>query len=75
MQVVSKYKGALFVACEQEALPRFLAPDEFAQASSGWYYNMSSRVIEIKLPKPAKENFSLMVSTEHFDLIGMENNG
>lgn len=75
VQVVSKYKGALFVACEQEALPRFLAPDEFAQASSGWYYNMSSRVIEIKLPKPAKENFSLMVSTEHFDLIGMENNG
>lgn len=75
VKVVSKNKGALFVACDQEALQHFLTLDEFAQANSGWYYNMSSRVIEIKLPKKEKESFSLMVSTEHFDLIGMENNG
>lgn len=75
VQVVSKLKGALFVSCEGEELTRYLVPDDFAAADSGWYYNMSSRVIEIKCRKPQQDKFTLVVSTKHFDLIGMENNG
>ena len=75
MQVVSKTKGALFVSCDGQELTRYLVADDFHEAESGWYYNMSSRVIEIKCRKPAKDDFTMVVSTKHFDLIGMENNG
>ena len=75
VQVVSKTKGALFVSCDGQELTRYLVADDFHEAESGWYYNMSSRVIEIKCRKPAKDDFTMVVSTKHFDLIGMENNG
>lgn len=76
LKVVSKEKGALYVKCADTTLKRFLVPDDFAQAESGWYYNMSERVIEIKCQKPQPaDDFTIEVSTKHFDLIGMENNG
>lgn len=74
-RVVSKHKGALQVLCDGVELKRFLVPDDFHKAESGWCYNLSSRVIEFKCKKPNKDNFKLIVSTKHFDLIGMENNG
>ncbi len=75
LKVVSPYKGALQVLCDNIELKRFLVPDDFKLSQSGWYYNLSSRVIEIKCVRPHKDNFSIIVSTKHFDLIGMENNG
>ncbi len=75
LKVLSPYKGALHVTCDNQELKRFLVPEDFKQATSGWYYNLSSRVIEIKCDRPAKDNYSIIVSTKHFDLIGMENNG
>ena len=75
LQVVSKHKGALFVSCAGEELPRFLIGDDFAASEQGWYYDMSSRVIKIKCHKPQQDDFKIIVSTKHFDLIGMENNG
>lgn len=75
LKVVSKEKGALYVAVDHQNLKRFLVREDFNEANSGWFYNMSSRTIEIKCDKPPKDDFTIVVSTKHFDLIGMENNG
>ena len=45
--------------------------DNWEEAESGWYYNMSDRTIWVKCPKPKKDDFDIVVSTEKFDLIGM----
>lgn len=39
--------------------------------SPGWYYNLSDRIIWVKFNKPAKKDFTVTISTEKFDLIGM----
>lgn len=75
LRVVSKEKGALYVACDNTKLQRFLVKDDFLKSESGWFYNLSSRIIEVKCHKPQHDNFKIYVSTKHFDLIGMENNG
>ena len=38
---------------------------------SGWYYELSDRSILVKCPKPKKDSFEIVISTEKFDLIGM----
>ena len=45
--------------------------DLLVSAESGWYYNLSDRTIWAKFNKPAKKDFTVTVSTEKFDLIGM----
>ena len=71
MKLISKNKGAYWVSVDGEKIPRFLVRDNWLEAESGWYYNLSDRTIWIKFPNPAKNNFDVVVSTEKFDLIGM----
>ena len=71
LKVVSKEKGAFWVSVDGEQIPRFLVQDNWEEAESGWYYNMSDRTIWVKCPKPKKDDFDIVVSTEKFDLIGM----
>ena len=71
LRVVSKEKGAFWVSVDGEQIPRFLVRDNWEQAQSGWYYNLSDRTIWVKCPKPRKDAFDIVVSTEKFDLIGM----
>ena len=75
LTVLSPFKGALFVSCAGVQLKRYLVPDEFDKAESGWYYNLSSRTIQIKCDRAKSDDYSVIVSTKNFDLIGMENNG
>ena len=71
LKVVSKSKGAYWVSVDGERIPRFLVRDNWEEAEAGWYYNLSDRTVWIKCPKPAKDDFDIVVSTEKFDLIGM----
>lgn len=72
---VSPHKGALMVTLDGRALKRFLIDDDYYSAAEGWYYNASKRLVQVKYRKPQSAEYGVMVSTEHFDLIGMENNG
>ena len=71
LKVVSKEKGAFWVSVDGRQIPRFLVRDNWEEAESGWYYNLSDRTIWVKCPKPQKNDFDMVVSTEKFDLIGM----
>ena len=71
LRVVSKAKGAFWVSADGRQLPRFLVRDNWEEAEEGWYYNLSDRTIWVKCPKPDKDAFDIVVSTEKFDLIGM----
>ena len=71
IRLVSKKKGAFWVTADGEQIPRFLVRDNWEESESGWYYELSDRSILVKCPKPAKDRFEIVVSTEKFDLIGM----
>ena len=71
LKVISKTKGAFWVSVDGRQIPRFLVRDNWEEAESGWYYNLSDRTVWVKCPKPTKDDFDIVVSTEKFDLIGM----
>ena len=71
ISLISKEKGAYWVSVDGEKLTQYLVRDYWEDAESGWYYSMSDRTIRIKFPKPEKDSFDVVVSTEKFDLIGM----
>src|SRR5699024_6775231 len=72
LEVVSKNKGALWVTLENENLERYLNESDWEEAEEGWYYSLSNRIINIKFKKPLRYSFDVIVSTEKFDLIGMD---
>ena len=45
--------------------------DVWEESDRGWYYELSDRSILVKTPKPDKDRFEIVISTEKFDLIGM----
>ena len=52
---------------------QFLTKESFEEAESGWYLTTTSdRIIRVKCPKPEKDSFTVVISCEKFDLIGME---
>ena len=71
IKLVSKKKGAFWASVEGEQLTRYIVRDGWEEAESGWYYNLSDRTIWVKFNKPAKKDFTVTISTEKFDLIGM----
>ena len=71
IRLVSKKKGAFWVTVDGQQIPRFLVRDNWEESESGWYYELSDRSILVKCPKPEKEHFEIVISTEKFDLIGM----
>ena len=64
-------KGALWASVDGQQLPQFIVRDAWEAAESGWYYNLPDRTIWVKFAKPAKKDFTVTISTEKFDLIGM----
>ena len=54
-----------------EQIPRYLVRDRWEESNVGWYYELSDRSILVKTPKPKKDSFEIVISTEKFDLIGM----
>ena len=71
MKVVSKQKGAFWVTVDGEQIPRYIVQDVYDSVDTGWFYNLSDRTIRIKFAMPKKKDFTVVVSTEKFDLIGM----
>ena len=71
LRVLSKDKGAYWVTVDGERIPRYIVRDNWEEAEYGWYYHLSDRTVWIKCPKPKKNTFDIVVSTERFDLIGM----
>ena len=71
IRLVSKKKGAFWVTVDGEQIPRYLVRDVWEESDRGWYYELSDRSILVKTPKPDKDRFEIVISTEKFDLIGM----
>ena len=71
LKLVSKKKGALWASVDGQQLSQYIVRDGWEAAESGWYYNLPDRTIWVKFAKPAKKDFTVTVSTEKFDLIGM----
>lgn len=71
LRLVSKKKGAFWVSVDGQRIDRYIVRDAFEEAESGWFYDLSERVICLKCLKPEKNEFEIVVSTEKFDLIGM----
>ena len=71
LRVISKQKGALWVSVDGKKIKRYLVKSQWEKAEEGWYYNLSDRTILINTAVPKKDNFDIIVSTEEFDLIGM----
>ncbi|MCR5537120.1 MAG: DUF4968 domain-containing protein [Succinivibrio sp.] len=74
LKVVSLKRSALYVAVNGEKLPQFLIEDDFKASSQGWFYANEENLIYIKYPALSSD-YTVEVSSEKFDLIGMENNG
>lgn len=71
IRLISKEKGAYWVEVDGQRIKQYLVRDAWQEAESGWYYHLSDRTICVKCPKPKKNDFSIVISTEKFDLIGM----
>ena len=71
LRVVSKEKGAYWVTVDGRQIPRYIVRDNWEEADEGWYYELADRTILVKCAKPQAKDFEIVVSTEKFDLIGM----
>lgn len=71
IRLVSKAKGAYWVTVDGKPVQRTIVREAFDAADCAWYYNMSDRTIWVKYPKPAKDSYDVVISTEKFDLVGM----
>ncbi len=71
LRFVSKRKGAYWVTVDGESVPQFIIRELWEQAESGWFYNLSDRTVWVKFKKPQSSDFTVVISTEKFDLIGM----
>ena len=66
-----KVEEGSLVTVDGKPITRYIVRDAWEEAESGWYYNLSDRTIWLKTPKPKKNDFDIVISTEKFDLIGM----
>ena len=71
LRLVSKAKGAYWVTVDGKPVQRTIVREAFDAADCAWYYNLSDRTIWVKYPKPAKDDYDVVISTEKFDLVGM----
>ena len=70
LTIVNKEKCPYWVKTAGRPLEHFLDRTKFERADSGWYYSQTKRAVEIRTEYPA-EDFTVQVSFEEFDLIGM----
>lgn len=55
---------------EKRELTHYFNEDKFLEADEGWYYSMSRRAAIVKYDKP-QDDYTLRVSFETFDVVGM----
>ena len=70
VEAVRKDRSPFWVSLGNRRLEHFLNRKKFDSASEGWYYSQTKRAVLVKYENP-RENYSLNISFEDFDLIGM----
>ncbi len=70
VEMIRKDRSPFWVALGGRKLEHFLNRRKFEAASEGWYYSQTKKAVLVKYPNP-KEDITLTVSFEDFDLIGM----
>ena len=70
VEMIRKDRSPFWVALGSDKLEHYLNRKKFEAASSGWYYSQTRKAVLVKYPNP-KQNVTLTVSFEDFDLIGM----
>ena len=70
VEMIRKDRSPFWVALGEEKLEHFLNRRKFEAAEKGWYYSQSKKAVLVKYPNP-KQDITLTVSFEDFDLIGM----
>lgn len=70
VEMIRKDRSPFWVALGNRKLEHFLNRKKFETASEGWYYSQTKKAVLVKYANP-KEDTTLTVSFEDFDLIGM----
>ena len=70
VEMIRKDKSPFWVALGDRKIEHFLNRKKFEAASEGWYYSQSKKAVFVKYTNP-KQDTTLTVSFEDFDLIGM----
>lgn len=70
LDIINRDKGPLWVGIGDTKLKQFLHRDRWEQAEEGWYYSNSKRSALVKY-KERQGSYTVSVSFEQFDLIGM----
>ena len=70
VEMIRKDKSPFWVALGDHKIEHFLNRRKFEAASEGWYYSQSKKAVFVKYANP-KQDTTLTVSFEDFDLIGM----
>ena len=70
LDVVYPQNAPLAVLLDGQMLPHYLYDKKYEEADCGWYYNLSTKSVEIKYPSPMKDH-QIFIMTNAYDLIGM----
>ncbi len=70
VEMIRKDRSPFWAALGDRKLPHYLNRRKFDAAAEGWYYSQSKRAVLVKYLNP-KQDTTLTVSFEDFDLIGM----
>ncbi len=70
VEMIRKDRSPFWVALGEEKLEHFLNRRKFEAAEKGWYYSQTKKAVLVKYPNP-KQDVTMTVSFEDFDLIGM----
>ncbi|MBQ9594909.1 MAG: hypothetical protein IJR35_03530, partial [Synergistaceae bacterium] len=70
VEMIRKDRSPFWVRLGNRKIEHYLNRRKFEAASEGWYYSQSKKAVLIKYLN-VRENITLTVSFEDFDLIGM----
>ena len=70
LDVVYPQNAPLAVLLNGQPLPHFLYNKKYEQADCGWYYNLSTKSVEVKYPAPIGD-YKVVILTDAMELIGM----
>ena len=70
LDVVYPPNAPFAVSLDGKMVPQFLYKKKFEEVELGWYYNLTTKSIEIKYPKP-RNDYKVEIFTTPTDMLGM----
>ena len=70
IDMIHRQSSPFWVQIDGKLIPHFLHKAKYDECSEGWYYDQTLKSVQIKYPK-TKEDYSVVVSFENNDLLGM----